>query len=1503
MWLPSQFGHGSDMNLTRRIALALPYTVPMLCPAVLQRFSEPTRTWFTSVFSQPTPAQVSAWEAISQGSHTLVIAPTGSGKTLAAFLWAIDSFQAWPSAGSTRVLYISPLKALGVDVERNLRAPLTGIAHAAGQAGPGNVPSVGVRSGDTTPQQRRTLIAHPPDILITTPESLYLLLTSQAAGTLAGVETVIVDEIHALAGTKRGTHLALSLERLDALLARPAQRIGLSATVEPPEEVARFLGGSQAVTIVRPPAEKSWELTIRVPVPDLTSLPTIDRDTEAPERPGSVWPFIEAQVLDLVLANTSTLVFANSRRAAERLTARLNELHAERMGELVECVHAPAAQITSGDAHGASPDLARAHHGSVSKQHRAQIEDDLKSGRLRCVVATSSLELGIDMGAVDLVIQVEAPPSVASGLQRVGRAGHQVGAASRGTLFPTRRSDVLACAITVQRMREGRIEPLSIPANPLDVLAQQTVAAASVATLNVEEWFDAVRRSAPFSKLPRSAFEATLDLLAGRYPSSQFAELRPRIVWDRNAGTITGRPGAQRLAVTSGGTIPDRGLFGVYLLGEGDGRRVGELDEEMVYESRIGDVFALGATSWRIEEITHDRVLVSPAYGQPARLPFWIGDSLGRPIDLGRGLGAFQRALAVSSPTTADAMLAEIGLDANARANALAYLAEQAEATGTVPSETELVVERFTDELGDWRVVLHSPFGLAVHAPWALALGARLRERYGVDGAVMAADDGIVARVPMIDDDPPGTALFVFDPDEVIDVVTAEVGGSALFASRFRECAARALLLPRRDPGRRSPLWQQRLRASQLLDVARGYPEFPIILETVRECLHDVYDLPGLRQLLSGLVTGRIRLVEVTTPSPSPFAKTLLFGYIARYLYEQDAPLAERRTAALSLDVNLLSELLGRTDLRELLDTGVIAAVEAELQHLSPSRRLRGLEGAADLLRLLGPLSEAELLARMADRLDVQDLVRTGRAIAVSVAGQRRLAAAEDASRLRDGLGVPVPTGLPAAFTEPAADPLGDLIGRHAATHGPFTAADAAGRLGLPLAVVTQTLERLAAVHRVVAGEFSPELSGPQWCDTRVLRRLRQRSLAALRAQIEPVDQRVLGRFLPAWQHVGSELRGVDGLAYALEQLAGAMAPASAWESLILPARVQDYQPAMLDELLASGEFLVAGGGQIAAADGWISFHIAQDAPLTLQRGDFEASPAQQELLDRLAGGGLFLRDLVSGPASNPSAELWSLFWAGRVTNDTFAALRSLLGASSTHRRRAAPRARSTRLARLRPAAPLLPGGRWSLLPEPGDPTAAAHARAEYLLDRHGVVTRGAVRAEEAPGGFAAAYKVLAQMEERGQCRRGHFVEGLGAAQFGTPVTIDLLRSHAEAASEPLAVTLAATDPANAYGAALEWPEAPGHRPGRRAGGLVVLVDGGLVLYLERGGKTILQFDDDPERLRLASSSLVKALRRARVPKLSAETVNGEPVLGTPLAAALLEAGFYASPRAVRFRS
>ena len=1040
--------------------------------AALSRFSEPTREWFAAAFAEPTAAQQGAWDAIGAGRHALVVAPTGSGKTLAAFLWSLDRLLTAPvpeKAKRCRVLYISPLKALGVDVERNLRAPLAGIRHAADRLRIDKLPelSVGVRSGDTTAQERRALSSRPPDILITTPESLFLMLTSQAREILRGVETVIVDEVHAVAGSKRGAHLSVSLERLDALLDKPAQRVGLSATVRPLDEVARFLGGHAPVDIVSPPAEKAWDLKVVVPVEDMTAPDgdapyDVDRARSgrrrrrrpqrldlAPRRGARRRPH-RAAPLDHRLRQLPSPGRASD-GPAQRDRHHAGRRRTPRGREATGADHGPVRCSAGAGAGKDGVVIAKAHHGSVSKEQRALIEDDLKRGRLPCVVATSSLELGIDMGAVDLVVQIESPPSVASALQRVGRAGHQVGEVSHGVLFPKHRGDLAQTAVAVERMRSGLIESMRVPANPLDVLAQQVVATTALEAWTVDDLYDLLRRSAPFANLPRSAFEATLDLLSGRYPSDEFAELRPRVVWDRVGGTITGRPGAQRLAVTSGGTIPDRGLFGVFLVGEGTGRRVGELDEEMVYESRVGDVFALGATSWRIEDITHDRVLVTPAPGVPGRLPFWKGDTLGRPAELGEAIGGFTRELAALPGPRATARAAEAGLDAYAADNLVTYVHEQVEATRILPSDRTLLVERFRDELGDWRLVLHSPYGTPVHAPWALAINARLRERYGVDGQAMASDDGIVIRIPDTDVDPPSGEVVVFEPDEIEQLVTDEVGGSALFAARFRECAARALLLPRRDPGRRSPLWQQRQRAAQLLEVAAKYPSFPIVLEAVRECLQDVYDLPALVSLMRRVDRREVSVSDIETQTPSPYARTLLFGYVAQFVYEGDSPIAERRAAALSLDQGLLAELLGRAELRELLDPEVLAEVEAELQRLTPDRRARDVEGVADLLRLLGPLTVQQVADRTVPGTDVADCLErlgtTRRAALVRMAGEERWSAVEDVGRLRDALGVPVPPGTPDVFTESVDDPLGDLVARYARTHGPFTVADLAAHL------------------------------------------------------------------------------------------------------------------------------------------------------------------------------------------------------------------------------------------------------------------------------------------------------------------------------------------------------------------------------------------------------------------------------------------------------------------------
>jgi ATP-dependent Lhr-like helicase len=1463
--------------------------------SALDRFSVATREWFTASFAAPTAAQNGAWEAITDRHHALVIAPTGSGKTLAAFLHAIDRLMTTPRpvepTKRCRVLYISPLKALAVDVDRNLRAPLTGITHAAARLGTtvGDV-TIAMRTGDTPAQQRRAFMRAPADILITTPESLFLLLTSQARESLRGIETVIVDEVHAMAGSKRGAHLALSLERLDALLEAPAQRIGLSATVRPVDEVARFLGGTQNVTVVAPVAAKTIEVEIVVPVEDMTEL---GQGAEAPR--SSIWPAVEGRIVDLIEAHHSTIVFANSRGLAERLTNRLNEIANERR---------PPDDATI--------EIARAHHGSVSREQRSLTEEALKRGDLPCVVATSSLELGIDMGAVDLVVQVESPPSVASGLQRIGRAGHQVGAISHGVMFPKHRGDLVPAAVTSDRMTNGQIEAIRAPRNPLDVLAQHIVAMLAMEPWTVEDLAILIHRASPFSALPDSALHATLDMLAGRYPSDEFAELRPRIVWDRVTDTLTGRPGGQRLAVTSGGTIPDRGLFGVFIVGERQSR-VGELDEEMVYESRVGEVFTLGSTSWRIEEITHDRVLVSPAPGQPGKMPFWHGDALGRPIELGRALGAFVRQLQHLDGPAARSQLRDIGLDDWAANNTLSYLAEQRASTGSVPDDRTVIVERFRDELGDWRVAIHSPFGAQVHAPWGLALQARMRERSGMDVQVMHTDDGIVLRLPDTDD-APAPDLTVFDPDDIEAIVTQELGGSALFASRFRECAARALLLPKRDPGRRAPLWQQRQRSAQLLSVAGQYGSFPIILETMRECLQDVFDVPGLVTLMRDIANRSVRIVEVETAQPSPYARSLVFGYIGAFMYEGDQPLAERRAAALALDATLLAELLGNIELRELLEPDAVDEVEAELAWLTPERRLRSAEAVADALRVLGDLSTEELLARGAEVGFAAELEAQRRAIQVRIGSEERWLAVEDASRVRDALGTPLPVGLPAIFLEAVADPLGELLSRFARRRGPFHASDAASRFGLGVAVVEATLHRLAATGHLVQGEFRPSGSGSEWCDAEVLRSLRRRSMAKLRKEVEPAEPEALARFLPVWQGVGVHAgRGLDALVRSIEQLAGAVLPASMLETVVLPSRVADYTPSMLDELTSTGEVLWLGEGSLPGHDGWVSLHLAELAPLVMPPlGDPPATPLHAQILSSLAGGGaLFFRTLseqTDGSDDRALADaLWDLVWSGHLTNDTLGPLRALLGTSRT---RAAPsrnRRRPRPTMSPRTGAPST-AGRWSNTPERStDATRRLHAVADGLLERHGILTRGAVAAERVPGGFAAVYPVLKAFEETGRCRRGYFVAGLGGAQFALPGAVDRMRSMSAprpAGTDSTCVVMAATDPANPYGAALGWPDHEGgHRPGRKAGALVVLVDGQLCLYVERGGKSMLAWNEDRATIQPAADALALAVREGLLGRLAVERADGVSVVDSPLGAALEAAGFHPTPRGLRLRA
>lgn len=1639
----------------------------------LARFGPATAAWFAESFTAPTPAQEGAWEAVSGGEHALVVAPTGSGKTLAAFLWSIDSLAHSPApepAMRCRVLYVSPLKALASDVERNLRSPLVGIERTAQRLGveTGHL-RVGVRTGDTPANERRKLATTPPDILITTPESLFLILTSAARAGLAGVETVIVDEIHVLAGSKRGAHLALSLERLDALLTRPAQRIGLSATVRPVEQVASFLAGARTmddggrpVRVVQPPSAKRLQIDVEVPVPDLTDLsappwqeavgapevpsPALDLSGDAagalpsPQEATSIWPHLTSRLLDVITAHRTTLVFANGRRTAERLTARLNEEWAARVSaqdgaDTAEPSPAPGGGTVwpanipgqSGAALGAPGVVARAHHGSMSREERTRVEESLKAGRLPAVVATSSLELGIDMGSIDVVVQIGAPPSVASLLQRVGRAGHQVGATSHGLLVPTHRGDLLPAAVAAIRAREGGIERVHTLTNPLDVLAQQIVAMVAVEDWGFAELARTVRRAAPYVTLPEGSLRAVLDMLAGRYPSEDFASLRARLVWDRGTDTLTGRPGAQLLAATSGGTIPDRGLFGVYLMAgdtdvaERGGRRVGELDEEMVFESRAGDTFTLGTSTWRIERITPDRVLVTPAPGVPGRLPFWKGDQPGRPAELGEALGRMTREATTGPAASIADRLEGWGLSPWTRDNLAAYLTEQLEATSLVPTDSLIVVERFRDDLGDWRVAILSPFGAPVHAPWAVILGARLRERLGADVGVMHSDDGIVLRLPDVSDpvdpwgpvtstspvvhsparsaggaepsalgfssgsDAPGgsapagggvdLADLLLDPEEISHAVVEALGSSAHFAARFREAAARSLLLPRRSPGKRQPLWQQRQRASQLLAVASRYPDFPVVLEAVRECLQDDFDTAALVSLMRRVQERSVRVVEVTTPTPSPFARSLLFHYAGTFLYDADAPLAERRAAALTLDPTLLTELLGEgaADLADLLDPDAVAAVAADVGRLAQRYRASGVEQLADLLASHGPFPMAELARRVSDPAALEgwltDLEASRRAIRVRIGGEEQWAAAQDAARLRDALGVALPLGLPEAYLEPTPDPLTDLVRRHARTHGPFQRDSLAARYALAPGLLTSTLAQLVAQGVLVSGRITPG-SPPgtlEHCEADVLRRIRRRSLAAARADVEAVPANVLGIFAPRWHHLGL-LRGEDGLLAAVEQLAGVPFELTDLETSVLPARVVDYSPALLDRLTSAGEVVWVGVEPPRGTDatGTVTLLPADAVALLAPVPPHPTNPLAVHVLEALSSGGRFFRDLVLAVARScheigqepPSPHeveeaLWDCVWCSLVTNDTLAPLRARAAGAkvtgSRTRTAAVPRVRRlSRASLLSPALaaadlppdgpeahPRVPGtrvpgtpthagspatafaarvptppsaaGRWSLVGERAtDPAARGTALVASLLERHGVVLRTVAQAEGVPGGFAALYPTLTRLEDAGVVRRGYLVEGQGAAQFALPECVDRLR--ADAHLTPGALVLAATDPANPYGSLLPWPAPTGPREGmgrprRVAGADVVLVDGVLALFLERGGGTLLSLTDSPTVLSAAVDAIA-SVAPTRYSSLVVRRIDGENALTStsPLRALLTEAGFAATPRGLRLR-
>lgn len=1532
---------------------------------MLDLFHPTVQTWFLQDLGEPTQAQLEAWPAIARGEHTLLLAPTGSGKTLAAFLTAInrlmfersstDQVEASGDAAKKRgvsVLYISPLKALGVDVERNLQRPLFGIQRVADDTEQHyDLPTVAIRSGDTSPSDRRRIAKTPPDILITTPESLYLILTSKAREILGNVETIIIDEIHSLVACKRGSHLFVSLERLEHLRRRstpqrpPVQRIGLSATQRPLDEVARLLGGLEFatqndpiatprdVTIVEAGQKRDLDITIEVPVEDMSQLTEAQaksqsgnaRKRENQPPISSIWPAIHPRLVQLIRSHRSTMIFVNSRRLAERLAAAINDE--------------------------ADEEIALAHHGSLAKDTRFETESRLKQGQLPAIVATSSLELGIDMGAVDLVIQISAPPSIASGVQRIGRSGHSVGAVSQGIIFPRYRGDLLACAAASDRMLNGKVEATFYPRNPLDVLAQQIVAIVSEGPIPADAVFRLILSSAPFADLPRSSYEGVLDLLSGRYPSDEFHELRPRINWNRISRELSPRDGSQRIAILNAGTIPDRGLYGVFLLSkEGEpNSRVGELDEEMVHEIHPGDVFLLGASSWRVIEITQDRVLVTPAPGEPGRMPFWKGEGSGRPLEFGQAIGSLaRRLLDLDRGDAIEQLTNDHGLADQAAENLMKYLEAQIEATGEIPSDRTIIVEAGVDEIGDWRIVILSSFGARIHAPMASAVVSRLREVSNGQVDVMWTDEGIVFRLPAADE-LPSTALLFPGPHEIEDILVKELSTTSMFASRFRENAARALLLPRHRPGKRTPLWLQRRKSADLLTVAARFPSFPMMLETYRECLKDVFDLAGLKTLLNDVENHAITVRHIQTESPSPFASAVLFSFAGNFLYDGDAPLAERRAQALALDHLQLQELLGEVNYSELLDPEVLIQLRTELQRLNTEQPVRSADGLHDLLLHLGDLSRVEIVKRCDLTLDPQSaekwisgLLEQGRILQLTIIDEERFIAAEDASRYRDAMSIQLPRGIAKALSAPVESPLIDLISRFARTNGPFSVEDIRARFNLLPDHLNVTLVELGRDGRLISGNFitprrdceahTPPMPDNvverQWCDANVLRIWKQRSLAAVRDQIKPASPEACMRFLIDWHGIGRRRKGPEALLDVVEQLQGIALPASCLERDIIPARVPDYRPGELDELCATGEVLWQGRGKHGTHDGRIALFLSESfdqltLPSLTEEVEDELSNRIREFLT--SNGAVFfsaIHSAIGGFRNDVFESLWRLVWHGEVTNDTLAPVRSLVrftrsaapsrsGQTPTGRRissRRSVRARSQR-------ATLLPGteGRWSLLSTPDkdafSPTERRMEQAQQILDRMGIVTRESVAAENIPGGFSAIYPILRALEDSGKIRRGYFIDGLGAAQFAAPGADERLRNLAsqENVGSTKSIAISAVDPANPFGSVIPWPSVAGSKAikPQRTSGALVLIRGGLAIgYLNRGYDSLTTFRHKTSDLPAIPKDLAAAIAElaGNHGQILLATIDGHPAQDSDLAPDFLTAGFQSSSSGLRHR-
>ena len=1453
-----------------------------------RRFHPLVRKWFAETLGKPSEPQRKGWPAIASGSHTLVLAPTGTGKTLAAFLWELNSLIVEglkePLGNGVHLLYISPLKALNNDIQRNLEIPLAELKRRFELEGK-TFPEirVAVRTGDTPPSARARMLRKSPHILITTPESLNIMLTSiRGRGMFHSTRAVIVDEIHAIAGSKRGAHLALTLERLEALTSQAPQRIGLSATQRPLDEVARYLGGCEQtvgnepefrqVTVVDCGLTKKMEIAVQSPVPDLGNVG------------GSVWPAVAPLVLEHVRASKTTLVFVNNRAQAEKIAARVNAL--------------------------AEEEIAQPYHGSLSRERRHMLEERLKAGALRALVTTSSLELGIDIGSVDLVIQLQSPKRVAAALQRIGRAGHTLGVPSRGILVPTFRDDAMEIAAIVAAMRSGEVEPTRVVQNALDVLAQVIVAAASVDDWNASDLFDLARRSYSYHRLTRSAFDEVLSMLSGKYPSDIASELEARVTWDRVTDRVTGDRAARMTAVISGGTIPDRGLYTVNLP---DRTRLGELDEEFVHESRVGDVFQLGSTTWRIAAIEHDRVIVNPAPGMAARMPFWHGEYGARSLELSHRVGELRRELGegVSSDTLAE----KYGCDAATANTLVQYVGAQRAATGIVPDDRNIVFEHFRDETSAVRVVIHAAFGGRVNAPWGMALAQRARDALrGTDVQVQTTDDGVMLRLPDLGGPVPVAGLLGLSAAEAEQLVMEEVGSTSLFGARFRMNAGRALLLPRGNPRRRMPLWLQRLKALDLLQTVQQFPSFPILVETYRDVLQDAFDMNGLKTVLNDIESGAIGVHVVQTEVPSPFAASLQFGFVMDWLYGDDTPRAEQRAALLSIDRSLLGEVMGE-EAGDDLTLDAIRQIVAERAGHAPRRRARSVDELAHLLDRAGDLTEDELAARMATEEEgvrgnpFRELVSSARVVTIPLgpSDEPRYILTESYPRYLSAFGiekignVKVPAALREAVMTPTAARR-EILARFIALSGPVTASEIHARYGWDERWIETRLTEWQRTGKLVRGRFRADQDSPEWCSRRIAEGGRRRALAALRRQIEAVELHVFAELVQRWQHLDprNALHGPEGAATAIQQLYGIARPAKSWERDYLRTRVRGYETAWLSPILATGETVWAGEPNARLRffrRGTGALWIGNDATDEVMESLSADARTVLDVIDR--EGAPFTVDIEAVTGFTPlgvKESLRELVAAGLITNDTAEAMREVIRwrpllpkpegdptrwlpadyTPSPNRRIVQRRPNLRRLPKWR--RPDRPGaftsnwgGRWSrvhrlgVLGRIGSEEERAAQIARYWLDRYGIVSREIWRRERPLTGWRAIYQELKRLEFRGEIRRGYFVRGLSGAQFASPSAVELLRSIAteDYDAKPY-IALTMSDPANVYNLPMDLADRdPLSRP-RGAGALIVT----------RGGKVALAVEGRGKRITAAEWMTKEEILRAKEPL--AEHLRGE---------------------------